>query len=125
MTKSNERADFAVGFLSVQKDVYVLSYFLKKGVDRINTPQYTLVFQWRHWQGQLHSHLHILGLDPGKEVSAMSLVVTIDWKFVVALGAATVGTIFAVKMDASAAERISIHAIDAGKEYAVAVNSNC
>ena len=55
----------------------------------------------------------------------MSLVVTIDWKFVVALGAATVGTIFAVKMDASAAERVSIHAINAGKEYAVTVNSNC
>ena len=33
----------------------------------------------------------------------MSLVVTIDWKFVVALGAAVVVTIFAVKMDAPAA----------------------
>ena len=55
----------------------------------------------------------------------MNFVVTIDWRFVVALGAATVGTIFAVKMDASAAERVSIHVIDASKEYAVAVNSNC
>lgn len=36
-----------------------------------------------------------------------------------------IGTGFAVKMDASAAERVSIHAIDAGKEYAVTVNSNC
>ena len=45
----------------------------------------------------------------------MNFVVTIDWKFVVALGAATVGTIFAVKMDASAAERVSTHAIDSGK----------
>ena len=55
----------------------------------------------------------------------MSLVVTIDWKFVVALGAATVGTIFAVKMDASAAERVSIHAIDAVKEFAIACKGNC
>lgn len=54
----------------------------------------------------------------------MSFNVTNDWKFVVALGAATVGTIFAVKMDASAAERVSAHAVDACKEYAIAVNGN-
>jgi hypothetical protein len=54
----------------------------------------------------------------------MNFVVTIDWKFVVALGAATVSTIFAAKMDAAAAERVSIHAVDACKEYAVAVNGN-
>lgn len=53
----------------------------------------------------------------------MNCTVIIDWKFVVALGTAAVGTIFAVKMDASAAERVSIHAIDAGKEYALAGNS--
>ncbi len=53
----------------------------------------------------------------------MNCTVTIDWKFVVALGAAAVGTIFAVKMDASAVERVSIHAIDAGREYALAGNS--
>ena len=76
-------------------------------------------------KGNFIADLQILGLDPGKEVSAMNLTVLIDWKFVVALGAATVGTIFAVKMDASAAERVSIHAIDAGKEYAVTINSNC
>ena len=52
----------------------------------------------------------------------MNFVVTIDWKFVVALGVATVGTIFAVKMDAGAAERVSIHVADACKEYAFAVN---
>lgn len=45
----------------------------------------------------------------------MNCTVTIDWEFVVALGAAAVGIIFAVKMDASAAERVSIHAIDSGK----------
>ena len=53
----------------------------------------------------------------------MNFAVTIDWKFVVALGAATVGTIFAVKMDASAAERVSTHVVDACKEYALALNS--
>ena len=54
----------------------------------------------------------------------MNFTVKIDWKFVVALGAATVGTIFASKMDASAAERVSIHAIDAWKDSAVAGNGN-
>jgi len=54
----------------------------------------------------------------------MNFVVTIDWKFVVALGAVAVGTIFAVKMDADAAERVSTHVVDACKEYAVAGNGN-
>jgi predicted secreted Zn-dependent protease len=53
----------------------------------------------------------------------MNLNVTIDWKFVVALGTAVVGTIFAVKMDADVAERVSTHAVDACKEYAIAGNS--
>jgi len=53
----------------------------------------------------------------------MNCVVTIDWKFVVALGVATVGTIFAVKMDASAAERVSTHVADTCKEYAFAISS--
>ena len=51
----------------------------------------------------------------------MNFVVTIDWKFVVALGAAVGITIFATKMDSSAAERVSIHAIDTCKDYAEAV----
>lgn len=54
----------------------------------------------------------------------MNLNVTIDWKFVVALGTAAVGVIFAVKMDGTAAERVSIHAIDACKELAIAGNSD-
>lgn len=54
----------------------------------------------------------------------MSFVVSIDWKFVVALGAAAVGTIFAVKMDEDAAERVLINVIDACKEYAVAGNGS-
>jgi hypothetical protein len=53
----------------------------------------------------------------------MNLTVVIDWKFVAALGAATVGIIFATKMNASAAERVSTHVVDACKEYALAGNS--
>ena len=53
----------------------------------------------------------------------MNFIVTVDWKFVVSLSVVTVGTIFAVKMDSSAAERVSIHVADACKEYAFAVNS--
>lgn len=54
----------------------------------------------------------------------MNFVVKIDWKLVVSLGVATVGIIFAVKMDAPAAERVSIHAIDACKGLAIAGNGN-
>ena len=54
----------------------------------------------------------------------MNLNVTIDWKVVVALGTVTVGIIFAIKMDTDATERVSIHAIDAYKEYAIAGNSD-
>jgi len=54
----------------------------------------------------------------------MNLTINIDWKFIVALGATTVGIIFAVKMDASAAERVSTHVADACKEYAIAGNGN-
>lgn len=54
----------------------------------------------------------------------MNFTVLIDWKFVVALGAAAGIAIFASKMDSSEAERVSIHAIDACKEYAEAVNGN-
>lgn len=53
----------------------------------------------------------------------MNLNVIIDWKFVVAFGTAVVGTIFAVKMDANAVERVSIHTVDACKEYALVGNS--
>lgn len=54
----------------------------------------------------------------------MNFNVTIDWKFVVALGTATVAIIFAAKMDGSAAERVSIHAVDACKERVIAGNSS-
>ena len=54
----------------------------------------------------------------------MNFVVTLDWKFVVALGAAVGGVIICAKMEPDAAERVSIHAVDACKEFAVAGNSN-
>ena len=54
----------------------------------------------------------------------MSFVVTLDWKFVVALGAAVCGIILSAKMEPDAAERVSIHAVDACKEYVVAGNGN-
>ena len=50
-------------------------------------------------------------------------MVVIDWKFVIALGAVTVGVIFAVKMNADAAKEVSIHAVDTAKEYAIAQSS--
>ena len=56
--------------------------------------------------------------------TAMNLNVTFDWKLAVALGGSVVCIIFAKKMDPNAAERVSIHAIDACKEYAVAYNCN-
>ena len=54
----------------------------------------------------------------------MNFDVTIDWKFVVALGAAVGGVILCAKMEPDAAERVSIHVVDACKEFAVAGNSN-
>lgn len=66
----------------------------------------------------------ILEAQLRKGGSAMNFNVIIDWKFVVALGLASAGTIFAVKMDASAAERVSTQAVEACKEYAVAVKGN-
>lgn len=46
----------------------------------------------------------------------MTGTITIDWKSIAALGGSVVAVIFALKMDATAAEQVSIHAIDACKE---------
>lgn len=54
----------------------------------------------------------------------MNVTVTLDWKSFVALGGAVVSVIFALKMDSNAAERVSTHAVDACKEYAVAVTGD-
>lgn len=67
----------------------------------------------------------ILGVILQKGGRFMGFVVTIDWKFVVALGTAAVGVIFAVKMDASKAEQISIHAIDICKKVTTASKGSC
>lgn len=55
----------------------------------------------------------------------MNCTVVLDWKFVVAVGVATTSIIFAVKMNAADAKEVSTHAIDACKEYAVAVTGGC
>ncbi len=51
----------------------------------------------------------------------MHSVVTIDWKFVVALGGSVVAVIFSKKLDSAAVERVSISMIEAAKDYAIAV----
>lgn len=55
----------------------------------------------------------------------MNCVVTIDWKFVVALGASISCIILCEKIEPDAAERVSTHAVDAVKECATARNSGC
>lgn len=55
----------------------------------------------------------------------VNMKVDVDWKSISALGAAVVGIIFSLKMDAAAAERVSIHAIDAVKEYSNRYISGC
>ncbi len=54
----------------------------------------------------------------------MNLSVIIDWKFVVALGAATLLVIFGSKMSEEAAERVLTHAVDAYDGHAIAENDN-
>ena len=54
----------------------------------------------------------------------MNLNVTIDWKFVLALGGSVAGVILATKADSDGAERVLAKTVDACKEGVVAVNSN-
>ena len=49
----------------------------------------------------------------------------LDWKVIVALGTTAVNVIFALKMDGETVEHVSIHAIDAIKDCAIAFVSNC
>lgn len=74
--------------------------------------------------GNIGYHL-VLGRKFWKGGSTMNCTVVLDWKFAVALGVVFVGVIFAVKMDASDAKEVSIHAVDACKEYAIAFNGKC
>lgn len=50
----------------------------------------------------------------------MSCMLTVDWRFVAAIGVAVSGIILSSKMEPDAAERVSIHAIDACAEFAAA-----
>ncbi len=54
----------------------------------------------------------------------MSFLVTLDWKFVLALGAAASVVILSLKTDSNAAEQVLTHTADACKEGAVAVHSS-
>lgn len=49
----------------------------------------------------------------------MDFKVVVDWKFVVALGGAVAGVIFAVKLDPSGVKEVSVHAVDAFKKCAL------
>lgn len=49
----------------------------------------------------------------------MNFSIILDWKLAVAFGATAAIVIFAVKMNADDAKEVSIHAIDAFKEFEV------
>ena len=50
----------------------------------------------------------------------MDVKVILDWKTVAALGASVVSIILALKLDGESAETVSIHSVDAVKEFAIA-----
>lgn len=54
----------------------------------------------------------------------MNFTVNLDWKAFAALGASAVAIIFAVKIDAFSAERVSTCMVDACRDYAITMNSN-
>ena len=54
----------------------------------------------------------------------MNFTVTLDWKAFTALGASAVAIIFAIKMDAATAERVSTCMVDACRDYAITTCSN-
>ena len=64
-------------------------------------------------------------LGPRKEVRTMNTTFRINWKFVAAFGLVSTTSILAFKVDAAGAEKVLIHAIDACKEFAVALQGNC
>lgn len=55
----------------------------------------------------------------------MDVKVIIDYKVVLALGVVAVGTIFAMRMDPDAIKDVSIRAVDAAQNMAIASNSVC
>ncbi len=55
----------------------------------------------------------------------MDVKVIVDYKVVLALGVIAVGTIFALRMDPDAIKEVSIHAIGATRDRAIASGSVC
>ena len=54
----------------------------------------------------------------------MSVIVYVNWKLAVALGAVACGIILSSKVKPEAAERVLTHAVDTCKEFMVARNGN-
>ena len=54
----------------------------------------------------------------------MNYSVILDWKFIAALGAAVSGIIISAKMTPDAVEKVSIHMVDACKEFMAAGNGS-
>ena len=55
----------------------------------------------------------------------MNLTVILNWKSWAAIGLTALGMYIVSKMDSEAVAQVSIHAVDACKEVAVARNGNC
>lgn len=55
----------------------------------------------------------------------MNCTVTIDWRFVVALGVIPASIILANKIDSEAAERVLIQAINTRRSDMLAIESKC
>ena len=55
----------------------------------------------------------------------MDVKVIIDYKVVLALGVIAVGTIFALRMEPDAIKEVSIYAVDAARNCAIAGGSVC
>lgn len=55
----------------------------------------------------------------------MDVKVIIDYRVVLALGVVAVGTIFALRMEPDAIKELSIHAVGAARNLAIANDSSC
>lgn len=55
----------------------------------------------------------------------MEFRVIFDWKLAVALGGSAVGIVLAIKLEPEAVKEVSIHAIDAYKEFRFVSDNNC
>lgn len=55
----------------------------------------------------------------------MNTTVILDWRFVVAIGAATAGIILAVKMTPAEAKEVLTHAVDTYSAHTMALTGDC